>query len=81
VVACAVGDGIDMGVDVELIGRSGEADDVAARLFSPSEGRDLGRLAPPDRHVRFIELWSLKEAYLTRSFRSRAMRTDEVNQQ
>lgn len=64
VVACAVGDGIDIGVDVEAIGRSGEGDDLAWRLFSPSEARDLVSRALPDRHVRFIELWSLKEAYL-----------------
>ena len=63
-VACAVGDGIDIGVDVEAIGRSEAADDLVSRLFSPSEARDLASRPLPDRHVRFIELWSLKEAYL-----------------
>jgi 4'-phosphopantetheinyl transferase len=63
-VACAVGDGIDIGVDVEAIGRSGAADDLVSRLFSPSEARDLASRPLPDRHIRFIELWSLKEAYL-----------------
>lgn len=61
--ACAVVLDRDIGVDVEDLSRTGAAD-VAERLFSPLEA-DAVRQAPIGaRGVRFLEYWTLKEAYV-----------------
>ena len=66
VVACAVSAdrGIDVGVDVERIDRRVEALDLAQRYFSCSEIRALEDCAPADRAARFIDIWTLKEAFV-----------------
>src|SRR5258706_8043136 len=63
-VACAVADGAEVGVDVEPIDRRTDVEGLAARYFSAAEAGDLVALAPPFRTARFFELWVLKEAYL-----------------
>lgn len=62
-VACAIARGAHVGVDVESIGRSG-IEQIAARYFSAVELKGMEDTALADRRVRFIELWTLKEAYL-----------------
>jgi 4'-phosphopantetheinyl transferase len=63
-VACAVGRGHDLGVDVEACDPSHPALEVAQRFFAPAEAALLGRLPPAQRNVAFYRIWTLKEAYL-----------------
>jgi 4'-phosphopantetheinyl transferase len=63
-VACAIARGADVGVDVERIDRDIDDGEIARRFFSPAERRDLDACDPPERSRRFIDLWTLKEAYL-----------------
>jgi 4'-phosphopantetheinyl transferase len=62
-VACAVAGGRDVGVDVEPTDRRVD-DGVAERYFSKTENADLQRCASHERQRRFVELWTLKEAYV-----------------
>jgi 4'-phosphopantetheinyl transferase len=63
-VACAITSGADVGIDVESVDRY-VGSGVAERFFSASENADLRRCASePLRARRFIELWTLKEAYV-----------------
>jgi 4'-phosphopantetheinyl transferase len=63
-VACAVSRIGDVGVDVEALRHHRDELGIARRYFSPAEAADLEHCAPADRPVRFIELWTLKEAYI-----------------
>jgi 4'-phosphopantetheinyl transferase len=63
-VACVVARGAELGVDVESIRPGPAALDIAARFFSPGETAHLHECAGPERPARFIELWTLKEAYV-----------------
>jgi len=63
-VACAVAAGADVGIDVEQADRDVD-DRVAQRFFSPRERDDLlGCASDALRAARFIDLWTLKEAYI-----------------
>ena len=64
VVACAIAAGIPIGVDVERIDRSMVVDGLAERHFTPAEAAALQRCPGPTRATRFVELWTLKEAFL-----------------
>jgi 4'-phosphopantetheinyl transferase len=61
-VACAVTQDADVGVDVECVERDVDAADIAARFFAPSETAQLMTLGEEARRGRFFELWTLKEA-------------------
>lgn len=61
--ACAVARR-PVGVDVEAIDRRVQGLDIAARFFSPMELEWLRAHSPDDQPARFIELWTLKEAYV-----------------
>jgi 4'-phosphopantetheinyl transferase len=61
--AVAVSRATCVGVDAETIDRSGEHLELADRYFSPEEARSLRALPPELRLWRFLELWTLKEAY------------------
>lgn len=63
-VGCAVCRGIDVGIDVESIDHRAQPLELATRYFSPQETRDLRAQREDDRPVRFIELWTLKEAFI-----------------
>jgi 4'-phosphopantetheinyl transferase len=52
----------DVGIDIEAIRPIAEADDIAARFFSPRERRDYLALAPDDRPRGFFRCWTRKEA-------------------
>ena len=60
--ACAVILERDIGVDVEDRSRPVAAD-VAERFFSERERRDLRRASIDHRDGKFLEYWTLKEAY------------------
>jgi 4'-phosphopantetheinyl transferase len=63
-VACAIARGIEVGVDVESLEARATALDIARRFFSPHEVAHLEACPEADRHARFIEIWTLKEAYI-----------------
>ncbi len=63
-VACAVVHDADIGIDVETIDRQTNALELARRYFSETECADLERCAESQRQTRFIEIWTLKEAYV-----------------
>jgi 4'-phosphopantetheinyl transferase len=56
----------DVGVDVEWMVRRSPAEllDLAARVFSPLETAALRRWPEEERDRRFLQLWTLKEAYI-----------------
>lgn len=63
-VACAVSTGCDVGIDVEAVDGPASMLDLAAHYFSSREIADLQRCPAAERQTRFIELWTLKEAYV-----------------
>jgi 4'-phosphopantetheinyl transferase len=60
----AVSLGRDLGVDVEQVRPRVDLEGFAARYFSPRERDALARIPPGDRLRAFLEIWTLKEAYL-----------------
>jgi 4'-phosphopantetheinyl transferase len=64
VVACVIGDGVDVGVDVEHLDRPALAYDVARRCCSDEELADIHDEPEEHRQRRFLIYWTLKEAYL-----------------
>ena len=66
-VACAVARGpgrFDIGVDIESVERIVDARDVARRFFAPSETAMLDACSDELRAATFVDLWTLKEAYV-----------------
>jgi 4'-phosphopantetheinyl transferase len=63
-VACAVTRDGEVGVDVECVERVTDGRDIAERYFSTAELAQLDACPEDERAARFIELWTLKEAYL-----------------
>jgi 4'-phosphopantetheinyl transferase len=63
-VACIVGRGREIGVDVEFLHRPAAAHDVAARVCAPDELDDVNAAPDGQRQERFLVYWTLKEAYL-----------------
>lgn len=63
-VACVVARGHDVGIDAERADRDVEPMPLARRFFAPRETERLAREDDPvRRRARFIELWTVKEAY------------------
>ena len=63
-VACAVARGADLGLDVEEAGRVSDGLGVAERYFTAGERQWLAACPAEEVAVRFVELWTLKEAYI-----------------
>lgn len=63
-VACLVSEEIDSGVDVEASGRVADPRALAARYFSTLENAMLDATSEDSIDARFLEIWTLKEAYL-----------------
>jgi 4'-phosphopantetheinyl transferase len=63
-VAAAVARNLSVGIDVEVFRRFAEATEIARRFFSESEVEGLEQCPDDLRLVRFVELWTLKEAFL-----------------
>lgn len=55
---------IELGVDVECIGRDIEAESIARRFFSDSEQQQLLTLPAAKRVEAFFRCWTRKEAYI-----------------
>ncbi|MDA1052765.1 MAG: 4'-phosphopantetheinyl transferase superfamily protein [Planctomycetota bacterium] len=62
--ACIIAEDVDVGVDVETLNREVDAMSIGNRYFSRFESRDLAGLSGCARQTRFLEYWTLKEAYL-----------------
>lgn len=62
-VACAIGRGVDIGIDVEAIDRRADRLKLAGRYFSPAERADV-QARGASALSRFIEIWTLKEAFV-----------------
>jgi 4'-phosphopantetheinyl transferase len=63
-VAFAVARELDIGVDVESATRRVRHRALVERFFGEDEVRAFRALAPERQAARFLELWTLKEAYL-----------------
>jgi 4'-phosphopantetheinyl transferase len=63
-VACVVGRARDVGIDVESLDARVDWFEIASRFFSTSEVTSLHSCVESERHARFVELWTLKEAYI-----------------
>lgn len=61
-VACVVTRGADCGIDVELVRPRGPAL-LGGHVLAPAERAELAGLPDPERARRFIDYWTLKEAY------------------
>jgi 4'-phosphopantetheinyl transferase len=62
-VAVAVSRSAEVGVDVEIVNRKMDVRELAEHSFAASENEHLEALAEPERRRRFLEIWTLKEAY------------------
>jgi 4'-phosphopantetheinyl transferase len=62
-VACAIGVGRDVGVDVETVDCGFDPIDIATEFFAPCELQALLSEPVGKRHERFFSYWTLKEAY------------------
>lgn len=58
----ALARGCEVGIDVEAVRTLPEADDIAARFFSPRENADYRAAAPQNRALAFLRCWTRKEA-------------------
>ena len=63
-VVCLIARRAEVGVDVEPFMRASAIAEVAPRVFSPLERRQLNWLADRERLDRGVSLWTLKEAYI-----------------
>jgi 4'-phosphopantetheinyl transferase len=63
IVACAITPGAAVGIDVTRTDAAFDYSSIASRYLSPDELVQLDACPPRDRSARFIELWTLKEAY------------------
>lgn len=62
-VACAIGLGLAVGVDVERNDRPALGDDFVRAFLSTHEYATLADMQATNRHQRIIQYWTLKEAY------------------
>lgn len=76
-VACALALGDPVGVDVELLERRADPG-IAHRFFTRDEAAWVHGVSGPDRHLRFLELWTLKEAYIKALGRGLAQSLDRM---
>lgn len=63
-VACAIATGADVGIDVERTDLAFDYSSIASQYLAPDEIAQIGRCPPQDRSARFVEFWTLKEAYV-----------------
>jgi len=63
-VVCLIGEGAEVGVDVEPRARAESIVEVAPTVFSPLELAQLEGLREDRRPERCLQLWTLKEAYI-----------------
>jgi 4'-phosphopantetheinyl transferase len=76
-VAVAVTTGLEVGVDAEDLGRVVDPLRLAARFFAPAEQAALSALPSAERHQRFLEFWTLKEAFVKAKGRGLSISLDQ----
>ncbi|ASR42737.1 hypothetical protein BEN78_04385 [Xanthomonas citri pv. mangiferaeindicae] len=62
--AVALGDGVDVGIDIEWLRPRPQAMALARRFFAPEEADALARLPAAEAETAFVQLWCAKEAVL-----------------
>lgn len=62
--ACVIARNVDVGIDVECLDRRVDSASLAPRYFSQYETQQLAELSGAERETRFLEYWTLKEAYV-----------------
>jgi 4'-phosphopantetheinyl transferase len=62
--ACAIADGCDVGVDVERHRPMDDDESLARRFFSPGECEDLAKADARSRTAAFFDCWTRKEAFV-----------------
>ena len=63
-VACATSRRVRLGLDVERIDRAVNETEIAERFFARAEAEALERTSDDQKAPQFMELWTLKEAYV-----------------
>lgn len=63
-VAIAVTDEGELGLDAEPLARADQILALAETVFTSFERRELSQLAPALQRTRAVQLWTLKEAYM-----------------
>jgi 4'-phosphopantetheinyl transferase len=63
-VACLVARDCECGIDAEALGRRRNVKRLAPRVLSAAERSAWEALPEPERRLRFLVYWTLKEAYL-----------------
>jgi 4'-phosphopantetheinyl transferase len=63
-VACAVSNDCEIGIDVECLARNVDTHALAPSVFAPAELADFRRSEWQDRRNRFFSYWTLKESYI-----------------
>jgi 4'-phosphopantetheinyl transferase len=63
-VVCLVGEGAEVGVDVEPVERASKILPLAPEVFSAAERKQLGALDDTAKLDRALSLWTLKESYI-----------------
>lgn len=63
-VVCLIGEGAEVGVDVEPQARARSILEIGPRVFAPREQAQLEDLPEDARPERALRLWTLKEAYI-----------------
>ncbi len=61
---CAIAAGGRIGVDVERIRPTPDADAIVRRYFAPGEAREYEALPSAERSVAFFSTWTRKEAFV-----------------
>jgi 4'-phosphopantetheinyl transferase len=62
-VAVAIARGARIGVDVERTDRMDDPQELYMRVLSPREQTEISLIGAQARRARFVQLWTLKEAY------------------
>lgn len=62
--AAVLAEDMDVGVDVEWLGRRNDVTAIASRYFAPSECACLAAVPPGQEMETFLAFWTLKEAYV-----------------
>ena len=64
IVACAISERMDVGIDAEHMGRTSSHMDIAKAVFAPAELALLEQTPETGRAELFFSYWTLKEAYV-----------------
>jgi 4'-phosphopantetheinyl transferase len=78
-VACAVARGREIGIDAEAIDRPIDAHGIANRYFTESETGYITEGKGEQKHERFFEVWTLKEAFLKATGRGMSQSLEAIS--